>query len=242
MTSNRSVGSFSLVIFGATGDLAKRKLFPALFSLYKREQLPEDFQVIGIGRSIRNVGDFHQAVKDSVHSFGRIKAENEEEWSRFIRHFQFVTSSVDDPAGYQQMKALIDEKEKAWQGAGNGNRLFYLAIAPDLYGTVSSHLKESGLTRTNGWKRIIIEKPIGHDYESAKQLNEQIKKPLPKRKFTGLTITWARKWCKTSKCCGLPILCLNRSGIINTLNPYKSRPVKRWALSSGPVITIKPVR
>ena len=176
MTSNRSVGSFSLVIFGATGDLAKRKLFPALFSLYKREQLPEDFQVIGIGRSIRNVGDFHQAVKDSVHSFGRIKAENEEEWSRFIRHFQFVTSSVDDPAGYQQMKALIDEKEKAWQGAGNGNRLFYLAIAPDLYGTVSSHLKESGLTRTNGWKRIIIEKPIGHDYESAKQLNEQIKK------------------------------------------------------------------
>jgi glucose-6-phosphate 1-dehydrogenase len=176
MTSNRSVGSFSLVIFGATGDLAKRKLFPALFSLYKREQLPEDFQVIGIGRSIRSVGDFHQAVKDSVHSFGRIKAENEEEWSRFIRHFQFVTSSVDDPAGYQQMKALIDEKEKAWQGAGNGNRLFYLAIAPDLYGTVSSHLKESGLTRTNGWKRIIIEKPIGHDYESAKQLNEQIKK------------------------------------------------------------------
>ena len=57
MTSNRSVGSFSLVIFGATGDLAKRKLFPALFSLYKREQLPEDFQVIGIRSSIRNVGD-----------------------------------------------------------------------------------------------------------------------------------------------------------------------------------------
>lgn len=174
MTSHRSLDPFSLVIFGATGDLAKRKLFPALFSLYKRKQLPEEFLVIGIGRSIRNVKDFHQAVKDSIHSFGRIKAENEEEWSAFIKHFQYVTANVNDPAGYYKMKALIDEQENKWQSAGN--RLFYLAIAPGLYGTVSAQLKDAGLTRTNGWKRIVIEKPIGHDYESAKQLNEQIKK------------------------------------------------------------------
>jgi glucose-6-phosphate 1-dehydrogenase len=164
---------FTMVLFGATGDLAKRKLFPALFSLFKNKALPDHFRLIGVGRSKRNHEAFRQSVRDSIDSFGRLKVTDENEWNQFIQHFYYTATDVNQAEGYQEIKALVESYEKQYQVPQN--RLFYLAIAPDLFATVSTNLRVSGLTETSGWKRLIIEKPIGHDYESAKKLNEQIK-------------------------------------------------------------------
>lgn len=163
---------FSMVIFGATGDLAKRKLFPALFSLYKQGYLPTDFTIVGVGRSQKTDEEFRQAVRHSINTYSRFKITSEEEWGSFIKHFIYAIANVKELNGYQKIKEMIEYREQAFNLPQN--RLFYLAIAPDLFGTVAIHLKESGLTQTQGWKRFIIEKPIGHDYPSAKQLNEKI--------------------------------------------------------------------
>lgn len=173
MTQARLADPFSLVIFGATGDLAKRKLFPAIFNLYKNRKLPDHFLVVGVGRSIRTVEGFHQAVRKSIQSCSRFQIDSEAEWSEFVKHFQYTSADIHDDQGYLEMKEIIEEHEIRFETAFN--RLFYLAIAPGLSGTVSQKLKAKGLASADGHKRLIIEKPIGHDYESAKELNEQIK-------------------------------------------------------------------
>jgi glucose-6-phosphate 1-dehydrogenase len=172
-TRSRTPEAFSIVIFGATGDLAKRKLFPALFGLYKTGLLPEHFRVVGTGRTPRSTDEFRESVRASVSEFGRLKAESNAEWQDFAGRFYYAASDVNDPKGYGEIKSIIESFEKEYNLPGN--RLFYLAISPDLFGAVSRHLRDSGLTETAGWKRLIIEKPIGHDYASAKALNGQIK-------------------------------------------------------------------
>ncbi|MBA4600866.1 glucose-6-phosphate dehydrogenase [Thermoactinomyces mirandus] len=174
MTQTRMADPFSLVIFGATGDLAKRKLFPAMFNLFKSRILPDHFLIVGVGRSIRTVDAFRQAVRNSVENYSRFQIDSEAEWSEFVRHFQYTSSDIHDDQGYREMKGIIEEHEK--QLEVTFNRLFYLAIAPGLFATVSQKLKASGLAAANGYKRLIIEKPIGHDYESARELNKQIKR------------------------------------------------------------------
>ncbi|SEN36244.1 glucose-6-phosphate dehydrogenase [Lihuaxuella thermophila] len=174
---------FSLVLFGATGDLAKRKLYPALFSLFKSGLLPQNFAVIGVGRSKRTVEEFRTAVRSSVDQFSRLKVTDENEWNQFARKFFYVIADVNQPGQYQGIKTVVEENEKDWNLQGKGNRLYYLAIAPDLFGSVSRNLRLAGLTETSGWKRLIIEKPIGHDYASAKKLNEQMKESFTEQEI-----------------------------------------------------------
>ncbi|MGA8943692.1 MAG: glucose-6-phosphate dehydrogenase [Thermoactinomyces sp.] len=173
MTESRLADPFSLVIFGATGDLARRKLFPAIFNLFKSRKLPDHFLVVGVGRSIRTVDGFHQSVRKSIQTHSRFQIDSETEWQEFARHFQYTSADIHDDRGYREMKEMIEEYEMRF--GVTLNRLFYLAIAPGFFAPVSQKLKETGLATSNGHKRLIIEKPIGHDYESAKELNEQIK-------------------------------------------------------------------
>ncbi|WP_018130652.1 glucose-6-phosphate dehydrogenase [Effusibacillus pohliae] len=163
---------FVLVLFGATGDLAKRKLFPALYELFIAGLLNRRFAVVGIGRSPISRPDFQAGVRRSVTNFSRHSLRDGQSWTDFADHFDFVSIDVNDPGGYGAVRELVEAKEREWEIPGN--RLFYLAMPPDLFGTVSAHLKKSGLTETGGWKRLVIEKPFGHDHASAKQLNEQI--------------------------------------------------------------------
>lgn len=181
MTQSAMAKPFTMVLFGATGDLAKRKLFPALFSLYKNKFLPEHFRLIGVGRSTRDHEAFRQSVRESIDSFGRLKVADENEWQQFIQHFYYAVADVTNPEGYKGIKDLVEEYENKYQVPPN--RLFYLSLAPDLFATVSTNLRLSGLTETGGWKRLIIEKPIGHDYDSAKKLNEQIKQTFTEQEI-----------------------------------------------------------
>ncbi|MFC7440912.1 glucose-6-phosphate dehydrogenase [Laceyella putida] len=181
MTHSRVSEPFSMVIFGATGDLAKRKLFPALFSLYMNNLLPDAFRIVGVGRTQRTHEQFRQAVRDSVEQFARIKVTDEASWQQFIKNFTYAIADVKNPEGYSEIKSLIEGFESHHDVPTN--RLFYLAIAPDLFATVSHNIKVNGLANTKGYKRLIIEKPIGHDYASAKEIDEQIKRTFSEKEI-----------------------------------------------------------
>ncbi len=157
-----------IMIFGATGDLAKRKLFPSLYRLYNRGRL-DKFAVIGVARRSISNDDFQASVKDSVQS----ALGNKENIDEFISHFYYQTHDVADSSSYASLKTFADQIDKKYDL--EGNRIFYLAMAPEFFGPIAMHLKSDGLTDVKGYKRLVIEKPFGHDLASAKELNKQIR-------------------------------------------------------------------
>ena len=161
-----------IFLFGATGDLAKRKLYPALFSLYREGKLAEDFAVVGLARRPRTDGQFRADVLASIREFCRYKPDDGEVWSRFEKHFVYMSLDSRDLEGFRELVRLTERLEAEF--GIPGNRLFYLALAPELFGPVSHHLRESGLLKTDGWRRLVIEKPFGYDRRSARELNERI--------------------------------------------------------------------
>ncbi|GAB7386713.1 glucose-6-phosphate dehydrogenase [Bacillaceae bacterium] len=162
-----------LVMFGATGDLAKRKLFPALFSLFRDGNLSHRFAVVGVARREFSPDAFRDYVRRSVKEFARYPNDDPEEWTRFAEHLYYYSLNIHDRAGYAGLKRLLEEIEHRFDIPGN--RVFYLAVAPQFFATLTVHLKGEGLTENRGWKRLVIEKPFGHDLKSAEALNGQIR-------------------------------------------------------------------
>ncbi|WP_219838753.1 glucose-6-phosphate dehydrogenase [Paenibacillus sp. R14(2021)] len=159
-------------LFGATGDLARRKLFPALFSLYKEGKLAEDFAVIGLARRPRTNEQFRADVHESIGEFCRYKADDEALWNRFAEHFVYMPLDIKNVDGFRELSRLTVELDKKFDIPGN--RLFYLALAPELFGPVSFNLRDGGMLESPGWNRLVIEKPFGYDLESARKLNTQL--------------------------------------------------------------------
>lgn len=157
-----------IMIFGATGDLAKRKLFPSLYRLYERKKLNK-FAVIGVARRQLQNEEFQSSVRDSVSS-ALGKKDNLEE---FISHFYYQSHDATDSDSYASLKKFADDIDEHY--GLEGNRIFYLAMAPEFFGTIALHLKSDGLTDVKGYKRLVIEKPFGHDLVSARELNKQIR-------------------------------------------------------------------
>ncbi len=160
-------------IFGATGDLAKRKLFPALFSLYCEGKLDENFVVVGLARRPKSQEQFREDVKQSISEFARHKLKDEQSWSKFAAHFYYMSLDIQNAEGFTDLLHLTTKLES--QYTTSGNRLFYLALAPELFGPVSHHLLQGGLLETSGWHRLVIEKPFGYDLASAETLNQQLR-------------------------------------------------------------------
>lgn len=160
--------------FGATGDLAKRKLYPALFALYKEGKLPERFAVIGLARRPRTAEEYRADVFESIQQFARYGLNKEDElWERFAGHFEYLSLDTNDEEGFRRLNSLSGELEAKFDI--RGNRLFYLALSPALFGSVAQHLRKGGLLDTEGWHRLVIEKPFGYDLQSAEKLNRQIR-------------------------------------------------------------------
>jgi glucose-6-phosphate 1-dehydrogenase len=158
-----------IMIFGATGDLAVRKLFPSLYRLFQKGKL-DKFAVIGVARRPLTTEEFQNSVKDSViTALGK-----KEKIDEFISHFYYQSHDVSDSNSYQNLKNLAQQIDDQYEL--EGNRIFYLAMAPEFFGPIALHLKSDGLTDVKGYKRLVIEKPFGHDLESAKLLNKQIRK------------------------------------------------------------------
>ncbi len=157
-------------IFGGTGDLAKRKLYPSLFRLFRKGDLQEKFAVIGTARREWTNDYYRTIVKETLADLKPTEAE----LTSFTSHFYYQSHNVTDTEHYVTLEKLADSLDKKYHL--QGNRLFYLAMAPNFFGTIIEHLKTENIVTENGFNRLIIEKPFGSDFQSASELNEQIRK------------------------------------------------------------------
>jgi glucose-6-phosphate 1-dehydrogenase len=164
---------FSLVIFGASGDLTRRKLIPALWSLYAARTLPEPFTIIATARTEMTDEVFRGEMRGAVVEFARLKIPSPLVWERFASHLHYVAGDPNGAALYPRLGKRLDQLERA--RGGPTNRVFYCATPPSLYDDIVGHLGEARLARApDGWTRIVVEKPFGHDLESARALNRQL--------------------------------------------------------------------
>jgi len=168
-----------LVLFGANGDLARRKLIPALFRMKCDRLLPPGFVVIGNSRTALTNDAFREKMQAAVQEFTVGDRLDPDHWHDFAQRLYYVPGDLRDRAMYRALQAAIQETAAARETPDNV--LFYLATAPGLYGTVIERLGESGLTAGQGWRRIIIEKPFGRDTASARALSEQVRRVFPER-------------------------------------------------------------
>jgi len=164
--------SMTFVLFGATGDLAKRKIFPALYNLYVDQKLPQSISIIGLGRGDLSHSDFQEKVKDSILDFSRRLEHEAANLGGFLEYFRYSRLDVNRKDDYQQLLQLVKQREADLDI--EENRMFYLSVAPEFFDMIALNIKNSGLGQTTGWKRLIIEKPFGHDLQSARELNKKL--------------------------------------------------------------------
>ena len=174
----RVAGPCGMVLFGVTGDLATKKVMPAIYDLASRGLLPPGFALVGFARRDWADEDFAQIVHDAVRDHSRTPFR-EEIWRQLAEGIRFVAGDLADPAAYQDLKAAVAELDVS-RGT-LGNHAFYLSIPPGLFPVVLRHLKESGLADSGPgtWRRVVIEKPFGHDLASATELNSLVGEVFP---------------------------------------------------------------
>ncbi len=172
-TPQRMPPPATLVIFGATGDLTQRKLIPALFDLYCDRRLPENFTVVGFARREKTSNDFRAEMREAVAKFARNNPMSNDKWDKFADGLFYHQAEFHDLNGCITLARLCD-KIDAERGT-LGNRLLYLATAPEYYPLIVKQLGEAGLAKSEkGWTRVIVEKPFGRDLESARELNREV--------------------------------------------------------------------
>ena len=174
----RIAGPSGIVIFGVTGDLSRKKVMPAIYDLANRGLLPPGFSLVGYARRDWADQDFAQIVHDSVKEHARTEFR-EEVWQQLAEGFRFVAGDFEDDQAFDQLRRTIEDLDRT-RGTG-GNFAFYLAIPPGFFGSVVGQLKEHGLADPpeGSWRRVVVEKPFGHDLESARELNAELAEVFP---------------------------------------------------------------
>jgi glucose-6-phosphate 1-dehydrogenase len=165
------VDPFDLVVFGGTGDLAYRKLFPALFHRENDEQFSEQTKIIGVSRRQISSDEYRATVKDALMKFGGVKDGSEAVIERFLKRIEYVAVDATGDSGWDKLKAQLDGEDKV--------RAFYLATSPELFGPIAKKLAANGLVTPRA--RIIVEKPIGKDGASAAAINDELGSVFPER-------------------------------------------------------------
>jgi glucose-6-phosphate 1-dehydrogenase len=164
----------ALVIFGVTGDLARKKLLPAVYDLANRGLLPPGFVVLGFARRDWGDGDFESVAHEAARSHCRTPWA-EEVWARLANNIKFVPGSFDDDAAFDRLATTLDQLRQTHGIPGNA--AFYLSIPPPAFPTVLKQLARTGMAdneKSGGWRRVVVEKPFGHDTQSAAQLNDLV--------------------------------------------------------------------
>jgi glucose-6-phosphate 1-dehydrogenase len=163
-----------IVIFGASGDLTKRKLLPALYNLKALKLLPQDFAIVGCAVTEGNDDSFREDFTSNIHEFAT-RPVDEDEWKDFAGRCYYTPGDFNNPETFHRLAAKISLARKQWNIPCE-NVLFYLAITPTLFATVVKQLGDASLTRESGdsWRRVIVEKPFGRDLDSARQLNRDL--------------------------------------------------------------------
>ncbi len=166
-----SEGTTTIVIFGASGDLAKRKLVPALFTLAVKNRLDDNVRIVGASRSAMSDDQFRESMWDALQEFRDLK-NRRNDWDRFARRLHYIPADISNPMDFVNMKEQLEELEG---DSSPANRLFYLSIAPSLYLGAILNLGATDLAMEDtGWRRVVIEKPFGWDLESAQALNREV--------------------------------------------------------------------
>jgi glucose-6-phosphate 1-dehydrogenase len=171
-----------MVIFGATGDLTKRKLVPSLYNLASQKLLVKELAIVGFGIDNYNTDSFREYINKDVKTFATGEV-NPELWNSFLQHVYYVQGDFKDVAAYQRLKTTLEQVCK--EHSIPGNYLYYLATAPVFFGEIIRQVKNAGLAQEQDelWRRVIIEKPFGHDLESARALNAEIRNELKERQI-----------------------------------------------------------
>ena len=194
-TTRKATEPCSLVIFGASGDLTARKLVPALYQLCREQQMPPDFRIVGFARREKTDHSWREELREALDRYSRTQPVEDDLWKAFAERIFYCQGDLGDPAAYQKLSAIL-------AGFGTGalrqNLLFYLAISPSQFAQVVEQLhgarllhndnhqqtafnqsatlnaQPSTLNSLGGWQRVVVEKPFGHDAESARQLNRDL--------------------------------------------------------------------
>ena len=176
----------AMVIFGAAGDLTKRLVVPALYNLMNGKRLSPNFQLVGVDLAAKSTEEWRQSLTDMMNEFvtkggGEFEADHidQDAWQELLSRMTYLQGDLTDPDAYKRVGQHLAELDKT--KSTTDNYLFYLAIADRFFGTAVEHLGAAGLVREEegkGWRRVVIEKPFGHDLASAKALNAQVLKVL----------------------------------------------------------------
>jgi glucose-6-phosphate 1-dehydrogenase len=174
----RIAGPCGVVIFGVTGDLSRKKLMPAIYDLANRGLLPPGFALVGFARRDWADQNFAELVHDSVREYARTPFR-QEVWDRLAEGIRFVAGKFDDDAAFDNLASVVEELDRD-RGTG-GNHAFYLSIPPAMFPVVLKQLARTGLATQDDeqWRRVVVEKPFGHDLRSARELNEIVNDVFP---------------------------------------------------------------
>ncbi len=171
-TLNKKSNPSIFIIFGGTGDLAKRKIIPALYNLFLGDRLPEKFAIIGTGRSKFTDAKYRSSLLDAVNEFSRTGKAEKEDWSKFSSNITYQIANIKDAAEYKEFGLSIDKLKEEWKL--KPSITYYCAVSPEFFCTIAENIIKSKLENDQETTRIVIEKPFGTDLQSAKDLNEKL--------------------------------------------------------------------
>src|SRR5438477_7112757 len=172
----------AVVVFGASGDLAHRKLLPALYNLAVGAHLPAAFGIVGVAKSEYTDAELRADMREAVGKFSRTRPIDDELWQDFASGLRYVSGSFDDPQTFQKLKAKLEELDKT--RATRGNRVYYFATPPSTFPILLKQLKDAGLINAPFdpcFTRVVIEKPFGHDLSTARALNRLVMETCDER-------------------------------------------------------------
>ncbi|MDA1256422.1 MAG: glucose-6-phosphate dehydrogenase [Chloroflexi bacterium] len=171
MSGTQGVDTTTIVIFGITGDLSARKLLPALFNLACRGRLPSSTRVVGFARRDRSIEEVREVLRDGVVSIGGMDG-HQDEWDEFAQRITYISGDLTKTDDYRTLDAHL----KVFEGSGTSGRVYYLSVAPNLYERCVNELGAAGMSEETGgnWRRVVIEKPFGHDGVSADVLDHAV--------------------------------------------------------------------
>jgi glucose-6-phosphate 1-dehydrogenase len=167
-----------VLIFGATGDLTKRKLIPALYRLAQQGLVSGAFAILGTARKEMSDDEFRTLMQQAVSEFGPDESLDESTWQSFAKRIFYIAGDFNDAGLYQKLKTKLEKIDSEYDT--QGNRIYYLATAPDYFGVIARQLGDAKMARPKNqakgkaWTRIVVEKPFGHDLESARALNKEL--------------------------------------------------------------------
>jgi glucose-6-phosphate 1-dehydrogenase len=184
MDTSRISSPCNIVFFGASGDLTKRMLMPAMYNLRLGDILPTNFGIVGFSRSEKSHYDFRDEMKESIDQFSRSGEARDPLWSDFAQRLHYIAGSFDDVDSFRELRRQLEENDEKL--GTEGNRLYYLSTPPSVFGRIVQQLAAAGLgprDQQKGWSRIIVEKPFGTDLVSARNLQAEITKVFDEKQI-----------------------------------------------------------